>query len=343
MRRFSTVVLFGAACSGQGGTAQDPTGDGSGGTTQTPPGESTADVPAESGTSASPESSGAADPVGDPPIIFDVGGVDDPADACAEKADGAYCKDNRTAYTCGGGATTATTPCGPDYCLEGTCVDCLSGMNACHGNRVMQCNDAADPPVWDEVEVCDAAAGQGCDLGLVTCVDLQPVGDTVPTGTYYKYADFATGAVYQGGCDVDSFDNRIYVSGGSPFETFVTEIDVYEVELLDSDNDGEAERNQHPDNPDEPGPIEERVLTHVETIPIASGCPAPASSCAPRTSRASPRTYRSPAGSPAATATRRCRPRADRSSPRRRWPIASSRSTRRPASCAPRPGCRSSP
>jgi hypothetical protein len=80
-----------------------------------------------------------------------------------------------------------------------------------------------------------------------------------------------TGAVYQGGCDVDSFDNRIYVSGGSPFEQFITEIDVYEVELLDSDNDGEAERNQHPDNPDDPGPIEERVLTHIEAIPIPNG------------------------------------------------------------------------
>ena len=277
MRRISTLALLGVACSGQGGTAQDPTGDPSGDATatatatETTPNPETTTAPDATDTAPNPESSGPDDPVGDPPIIFDVGGVDDPGDICALKADGAYCKDDKNAYSCAGGQTSGMTSCGPEYCLEGACVECLSGMADCQGARVVQCNDAADPPQWQEVETCDAAAGQGCDLGLVACTDLEPVGDTVPTGSYYKYADFMTGAVYQGGCDVDSFDNRIYVSGGSPFETFITEIDVYEVELLDSDNDGEAERNQHPDNPDDPGPIEERVLTHVDSIPVPNG------------------------------------------------------------------------
>jgi hypothetical protein len=273
MRRFAIVGLFGAACSNQGGTAKDPATDDGGETQSTPVTEGADDsTPVDSSGAgpAGPESSDGADPVGDPPIIFDVGGVDDPAGICANKADGGYCT-GREAFTCEGGELASTTSCMPNYCLDGTCVDCLTGMNACQGDRVMTCNDGADPPAWQEVEQCNAAAGEACDIGLVTCVDLAPVGDTLPTGTYYKYADFSTGAIYQGGCDVDSFDNRIYVSGGSPFETFITEIDVYEVELVDSDGDGEAERNQHPDNPDEPGEIEERILSHVDTIPIPSG------------------------------------------------------------------------
>jgi hypothetical protein len=271
MRRIPAVLLLMVACSGRDDGKTDPSNADGGPSTGQPgetgtPDDGDGDGP---GTGTAPGTTTGEDgEVGDPPIIFDVGGASQPPDKCENQPDGAYCKiDQRTQYTCLDGKTAAETICNPDFCFEGACVDCLTGMNACQGNRVVSCNDANN--TWDEVEVCDAAAGQGCDLGLVTCVDLQPIGDTTPTGQYYKYADFATGAVYQGGCDVDGFDNRLYVSGGGSFETWVSHVDVYEVEIVDSDNDGHPEPDQHPDNPDDTGPIEERVLTHIEEIPLS--------------------------------------------------------------------------
>jgi hypothetical protein len=75
---------------------------------------------------------------------------------------------------------------------------------------------------------------------------------------------------FLGGYDVGSFGDLIYVHR-SP-----TYLDVYQVQLLDSDDDGDMEPNQHPDNPNDTGPIEERVLSWlaVYVIPelgIASG------------------------------------------------------------------------
>src|SRR4029079_2245163 len=67
---------------------------------------------------------------------------------------------------------------------------------------------------------------------------------------------------YQGGYDVDSFESFIYVLN------FTNTIDVYEVTIEDSDGDGEIEPNQHPDNPDAMGPIEERTLGFVESLPV---------------------------------------------------------------------------
>ncbi len=266
------AVLLAVGCSSNNGSPQDSADDD--GADTNPPVETGGDDAPATTSASDPttpaDSSDDADvdggPTADPPISFDVGGVEEPPGVCAKQADGSYCDSDRTAYTCDAGVKVSETACNPSYCLDGACVECLTGMAACQGAKVMQCNDANN--TWDEVEECDAAAGEGCDLGLVACVDLAPVGGTVPTGTYYKYADFHQGAVYQAGCDVDSFDNRIYVSGGGGFESWVSHIDVYEVELLDSDGDGEAERNQHPDNPDDPGPIEERVLTHIEEIPL---------------------------------------------------------------------------
>jgi hypothetical protein len=79
---------------------------------------------------------------------------------------------------------------------------------------------------------------------------------------YYQYAYFETSDdVFLGGYDVDGFENRLLVNRDDG-----DTVDIYEVELLDSDGDGVLEPNQHPDNPDEPGPIEQRVLTFVESI-----------------------------------------------------------------------------
>lgn len=100
------------------------------------------------------------------------------------------------------------------------------------------------------------------------------IDTTGPTGHYYEYAVFTTsdGSGYKGGNDVDAYGDLIYVnrSGGN--------LDVYQVTLLDSDGDGVAEPDQHPNNigPDEVagtaddqiGPMEERTLTYLRTYSI---------------------------------------------------------------------------
>ena len=187
------------------------------------------------------------------------------ANFCMDKTAGVYCNANAAVECDDDGNEVSNTNCIPDICQEGQgCVECLAGQFDCMGAAVYSCNAAVNPPVWEQIEVCDPAAGMGCDLALGTCVPLAPLGGTEPTGVYYQYADFQTSAgVYLGGYDVDSFDDLLYVSGSGGG------IDVYRVELLDSDGDGMLEPNQHPDNPDDMGPIEERTLTFVENIPYA--------------------------------------------------------------------------
>jgi len=191
---------------------------------------------------------------------FDVGDGGE----CQNKAAGTYCSDE-LAYTCdGSGDTTSTENCVPGYCVEGTgCVPCLEGQFDCVGAQVMECNTAVNPPVWQSVDTCDPASNEVCSIELGACTGSSVIGDTTPTGVYYQFAYFTSANGLQAGrsvYDVDGIDDRLYVvtTGGA--------IDVYQVELLDSDGDGIFEPNQHPDNPDETGPIEERTLTFVETI-----------------------------------------------------------------------------
>jgi hypothetical protein len=182
---------------------------------------------------------------------------------CAQRDAGIYCNAQNYAVTCDADGDQAdSVDCNPAYCVEGVgCVECLSGQYTCMGDSVMMCNDAANPPAWQLVEVCDPGAGEGCDLGLGTCAVLQVIGSEVPTGEYYQFADFVTGTTeFRGGYDVDSFDDKLYV-------LYNNVIDVYQVTLLDSDADGALEPNQHPDNPDMPGPIEQRTITYVESLP----------------------------------------------------------------------------
>jgi len=201
------------------------------------------------------------------PTKFDTGAGGD--FFCKEKDPGWYCESNN-AVECGDmGNVLSNTSCVPDICEVGVgCVECLAGQFSCLGPNVLSCNAAANPSVWQIQETCDPAAGQTCDLATGTCVASTAIGGTEPTGVYFRYALFTSGnSVYTGGYDVDSFENRLYVSSGSS-------IAVYEVELLDSDGDGVFEPNQHPDNLDDPGPIEERTLTYVEAIPWPNNIPA---------------------------------------------------------------------
>jgi len=182
---------------------------------------------------------------------------------CQIHGGGIHC-DGNTAVECAeDGTGLGSDNCDPDICVADVgCVVCLAGQYTCQGPNVMVCNDAAIPPAWQLVEVCDPASGEGCDAELGACAVLQPEGTNQPTGVYYQFADLIQGSTpFLGGYDVDSFEDSIYVLG------FSNAIDHYTIELLDSDMDGALEPNQHPDNPDATGPIEQRVLTFVETLP----------------------------------------------------------------------------
>lgn len=182
---------------------------------------------------------------------------------CKYKDAGIYC-DGQVAITCGDlGDVISDVACVPDQCLAGTgCVPCLEGQYDCQGPNVVACDTSGATPTWQQLEVCDGASNQVCDIAMGTCVPTHVVGTAEPTGVYYEFAAFPSGQVYMSGYDVDGLDNRLYVSSSN-------EIDVYEVELLDSDGDGVLEPNQHPDNPDEQGEIEERVLTYIESLPVS--------------------------------------------------------------------------
>jgi hypothetical protein len=99
--------------------------------------------------------------------------------------------------------------------------------------------------------------------GLALNVEALPIGGTTPTGNYFQYAYFTTfGSSFLGGQDVDTYGNRIYVNRNG------LNLDVYDVTLHDSDGDGVMEPDQHPDNPDATGPMEERTLEYVTTYDI---------------------------------------------------------------------------
>ncbi len=189
---------------------------------------------------------------------------------CAMREAGVYCTSENRAVECdANGEEIDSQNCNPDKCLPDVgCVECFDGDVSCLANKVLQCN-VDGVPHWEVVEVCNPANQEGCDVPSASCVPLQPVGTNVPTGEYYQFADFHTGSGFLGGYDVDGFDDKLYVLGN-----WTNIIDVYQIELEDSDGDGKLEPNQHPNNPDAMGPIENRVITHLETIP-AFGTPSP--------------------------------------------------------------------
>ncbi len=264
MKRYSTALLVLTACSSTNGDA-DPT--------------STVSL-TSAGTGVVTLSAGTADDDGpgtEPGDASDDGVDDGPGtkfdleqngDICAMKEAGVYC-DGTIAITCdGNGGATDTTNCLPGECVPGEgCVECLDGQFACHGPRVMACDTGGADPTWSEIEVCDPAAQMVCDSSVGMCVPLAPIGDIVPTGEYYQYAVYdLTSAGFSQISDVDSIDNRIYFVG--MYNGGQLTVGVYDVELEDTDGDGQLEPNQHPDYPEEQGPIENRVFTFVEQFPI---------------------------------------------------------------------------
>jgi len=172
--------------------------------------------------------------------------------------------------------------CESKACTNGICQLCKAGTFSCFGNTVRQC--ANDEGSWTDVATCDPfTALTKCDAASGTCVPIPLVGnppgpnDENVTGVYYKFASFTAddglirdsshGYAYSG-ADVDCYQDLIFANRDGEH------VDVYRITLLDSDGDGKLEPNQHPDNPDAQGPIEERTLTFVETYDIHSGFPS---------------------------------------------------------------------
>ena len=90
------------------------------------------------------------------------------------------------------------------------------------------------------------------------------IDTTGPTGEYYQYATFSVGdgSGYLGGGDVDSYGDYIYVNRDG------THLDVYIVSLNDTDGDGLFEPDQHLNNTNATGPMENRTLTYVRNYSV---------------------------------------------------------------------------
>jgi len=190
--------------------------------------------------------------------------------SCAPGTD--QCKLGKT-QTCGTDAEWGPkTACqfGCDSATGKCKTACVAGEFNCAGNTVEQC-DPGPPAKWVPKSPSTVCSGTNkCDAKTGTCVACPIVGSATPTGEYYQYAIFNTsGGIFKGGYDVASYGDYIYVSRSSAY------IDVYKVTLLDSDGDGKLEPNQHPSNPKETGPVEQRQLTFEKSIAKAAPDNAP--------------------------------------------------------------------
>ncbi|MBC8070793.1 MAG: hypothetical protein IAG13_20875 [Deltaproteobacteria bacterium] len=265
MKRCSSILVMLSACSAADGDGDDSA---SASVTATLTGITNASF----GTDASSGAGPASDPDGsdgsdddDPGVKFDIG---DGSTACQDRPAGSYCDGNMSVECDGNGNSTGTSNCVPGECLADVgCVTCLDGQFACHGPRVMSCDTTGPSPTWQETEVCDSAASMACDSGMGTCVPLAPIGDIVPTGEYYQYANFdLTPDGFSQISDVDTYEDRIYFVAMNA--SYALTIGAYDVTLLDSDGDGMLEPNQHPDYPDAMGPVEQRSFTLVGSWPV---------------------------------------------------------------------------
>jgi len=181
---------------------------------------------------------------------------------------------DETDIDCGGtrcGGCLEGKACGSDHdcksgaCSGGTCKLCKAGAGGCLGNLVRVCG--SDEASWSTVATCDPSKAQVCDASTKKCETLKPTGSPTATGTYYLFTMFETGkSDFKGGYDVDSIVSTVGdTQGNLIYVNRATQLDVYRVELVDSDKDGKLEPNQHPDNPDAKGPIEARKLTFLKT------------------------------------------------------------------------------
>jgi len=167
-----------------------------------------------------------------------------------------------------GSGCTVPEDCESGLCENGICLLCAAGTFRCRGNWLDIC--APDGASWVPNTHCDMTAGVGCDADAGSCGLLQPIGNgpSSPTGWYYQFAYFTTSnsPLMSGGAyDVDAFGDYVFVNRDG------ANVDVYQVTLYDTDGDGEMEPNQHPDNPDHTGPIEERTIAYVQTYAVPTG------------------------------------------------------------------------
>jgi len=183
---------------------------------------------------------------------------------CEGSKEGAYC-DVET------GKCAACRASDDSGCAEGFRCDpaklqcvvlCKAGEFGCSCNQVMKC-DPGPPAAWvpetPEV-ICDPQAGQACSAKTGACVTLEVTGTTTPTGSYFQYAVFTpANSEFKGGCGLDSDGDKVYVNRDG------NNLDVYRVTIEDTDGDGKLEPNQHPDNPNAQGPMENRLLTYLTT------------------------------------------------------------------------------
>ncbi len=215
-------------------------------------------------------------------------------DASGKWVDGTDCQFSCTNGACSGSCAPGDKKCKLDFpqtcgsdgvwqsgakceygCVAGDCKEaCKAGEFHCEGNEIQVC-DVGPPPHWvsqSPQTKCSAASGQKCDEATGSCVTLTPIGTTTANGKYYQYATFSSADGFQTAYDVDSYENKIYVNRSG------SNMDVYEVTLLDTDGDGKLEPDQHPNNPLATGPIEQRTLKLLKTytktgdgVPLGGG------------------------------------------------------------------------
>ncbi|MBI4702829.1 MAG: hypothetical protein HY744_17065, partial [Deltaproteobacteria bacterium] len=198
-----------------------------------------------------------------------------PPNICQGHGGATFC-DSNVALTCNPvEQLIGVQVCGDMVCVPDVgCQICTVGQYNCWGNEVQIC-DPGPPAKWvkkNPALVCNPSAGMACDKKSGTCAALKPLGKAPPntTGTYYQYAYFTKGnSAFKGGCDVGSQGDLLFVNRGNWYEDGKY-LDVYQITLLDSDKDGKLEPNQHPNNPKDPGPIEQRVLTFVKTYDVVA-------------------------------------------------------------------------
>ncbi|MCK5797089.1 MAG: hypothetical protein KAI47_07900 [Deltaproteobacteria bacterium] len=164
-----------------------------------------------------------------------------------------------------GKACAADKDCESGACVGQVCMTCKVGTASCEGNNVRICK--SDQSAWDVIATCKPLLGEVCDATTKKCIPSTVIGTPKPTGKYFLYTMFEkTVTEFKGGYDVDSYVekvgdktiNYIYVNNQS-------HLDVYTVDLLDTDGDKKFEPHQHPKNPDATGPLEKRKLTFVKT------------------------------------------------------------------------------
>ncbi|MCD6497385.1 MAG: hypothetical protein J7M25_03670 [Deltaproteobacteria bacterium] len=163
--------------------------------------------------------------------------------------------------------------CESGACTNGICQLCKAGTFSCFGNTVRQC--ANDEGSWIDGATCDPFPRDGatmCNATTGTCVPIPITGnppgnnDENVTGVYFKFAHFTQAdGVCNSAYDVNSYQDLVYVNCGGQ------KVDAYRITLLDSDGDGKLEPNQHPNNPDNPGPIEQRTMSLDHSYPLQIG------------------------------------------------------------------------